>query len=71
MLRSAGMILGPALFSPVFAYGVSDVHAWKQPAIGWFFGGVLLFISMFIAARVTNPSDDVKEEAPELVPIVE
>lgn len=62
MLRSSGTILGPALFSTVFAYSVSDTHVWKLPALGWAFGGVLLLASMFVAARVTSASDNVAEE---------
>ncbi len=62
MLRSVGMIVGPAVFSPVFAYSVSDAHVWKLPSIAWAFGGVLLLASMIVAARVTSPSDDAKEE---------
>jgi DHA1 family tetracycline resistance protein-like MFS transporter len=62
MLRSFGTIVGPMVFSTVFAYSVSPWHAWKLPSIAWSLGGILLFVSLFIAARVTSASDDVVEE---------
>ncbi|MBV8637295.1 MAG: TCR/Tet family MFS transporter [Candidatus Eremiobacteraeota bacterium] len=62
MLRSVGMIVGPPIFTGIFAYSISPAHAWKTPGAGWIAGGVLLFASMIVAARVTSPRDDVREE---------
>ncbi len=62
MLRSVGMIVGPAIFTGIFAYSISPAHAWKAPGAGWIVGGAMLLLSMFVAARVTSPRDDVREE---------
>lgn len=61
LLRSVGMIVGPPLFTIVFAYSVSGTHAWKAPGAGWFLGAALLFISAIIAWRATSAADDVVE----------
>jgi DHA1 family tetracycline resistance protein-like MFS transporter len=62
MLRSVGMIVGPAIFTGIFAYSINDAHTWKAPGAGWVVGAALLFASIFVAARVTSPRDDVREE---------
>ena len=61
LLRSVGMLIGPLLFSGIFAYSVSEAHAWKLPSFAWFVAALLLVIAAAIAWRVTNPSDDVSE----------
>lgn len=61
MLRSIGMMIGPAIFSGAFAYSISNAHAWKLPSLAWLLGGVLLLASMFVAWRVTTASDDVRD----------
>ncbi len=61
MLRSVGMIVGPAIFTGIFAYSINTAHAWKAPGAGWIVGGAMLFASMFVAARVTSPRDDVRD----------
>ncbi|HEY5340878.1 MAG TPA: TCR/Tet family MFS transporter [Candidatus Aquilonibacter sp.] len=59
LLRSIGMLLGPALFSGLFAFSISGIHVWKAPSIAWDAGGVLLLVSLIVAWRVTSSSDDV------------
>jgi hypothetical protein len=61
MLRSAGMLIGPAIFTGVFAYSIAPWHAWKAPGVAWVVGGAMLFGSMIVAARVTSARDDVRE----------
>ncbi len=58
MLRSLGSILGPLLFSGVFAF---TTRKWHLPSTAWWFGAALLFASMFVAWIVTKPSDDIAE----------
>ncbi len=58
LLRSVGMMLGPAIFTGIFAYSISRTHAWKAPSIAWDAGGALLLLSLVVAWRVTSPSDD-------------
>lgn len=62
MLRSVGMIVGPAIFTGIFAFSIGTGHAWKAPGAGWIAGGVLLLVSMAVAMRVTSPRDDVRED---------
>ena len=61
LLRSAGTMIGPAIFTATFAYSVSTSHAWKAPSIAWFLGGALLVIAAMVAWRATSPRDDVRE----------
>ncbi len=61
MLRSVGMIVGPPIFTGIFAYSIGPAHAWKAPGLGWVAGALLLFVSIIVAARVTSPRDDVRE----------
>jgi MFS transporter, DHA1 family, tetracycline resistance protein len=62
LLRSVGMLIGPLVFSGIFAYSVSGAHVWKAPSVAWFAAGALLFVAAIIAWRVTNASDDVHEK---------
>ncbi len=61
MLRSIGMIVGPAIFTGIFAFSIGGGHAWKLPSLGWDAGGVLLFVSLVVAYYVTSPRDNVRE----------
>ena len=61
MLRSIGMMIGPAIFSGAFAYSISSAHSWKLPSLAWLLGGALLFASMIVAWRVTTAADNVHE----------
>jgi MFS transporter, DHA1 family, tetracycline resistance protein len=61
LLRSVGMLVGPLIFSGMFAYSISTAHAWKAPSVSWFVAGALLLISVAVAIRVTSASDDVPE----------
>ncbi len=61
MLRSIGMLVGPLLFTGIFAFSISTSHEWRAPSAAWVAGGVLLLASLAIAARVTRQSDDVRE----------
>ncbi|MEO6913308.1 MAG: TCR/Tet family MFS transporter [Candidatus Baltobacteraceae bacterium] len=58
MLRSLGSILGPLLFSGVFAY---TSKSWHLPSAAWWFGALLLIVAMAASWIVTSPSDDVAE----------
>ena len=64
MLRSFGMLFGPPIFTGIFAYSISDRHAWKYPSFGWDIAAALLFASMLLAFYVTRSDDDGKETAP-------
>jgi len=61
LLRSGGMLIGPVIFTGIFAYSISTSHAWKAPSAGWIVAGALLLVSVVVALRVTNAGDDVRE----------
>ena len=61
MLRSVAMLIGPGLFTGVFAYSISTHHAWKAPGAAWIMGAVMLFGAMILAWAVTSPKDDVRD----------
>lgn len=61
MLRSIGMLIGPGIFTGAFSYSIASSHQWKLPGGAWYVGGVLLLSSMWIAWKVTTPSDNVRE----------
>jgi len=61
LLRSIGMLIGPAVFTGTFAYSISTSHQWRAPSAAWFVGGALLFVAAIVAWRATNASDDVHE----------
>ena len=62
LLRSVGMLIGPAFVTGLFAFSVSSTHAWKFPGLAFVASGALLLVSMIVAWRVTSPSDDVREQ---------
>lgn len=70
MLRSVGMIVGPAIFTGIFAFSIDSHHAWKAPGAAWDAGALLLFASMGVAYYVTGPRDDVREPV-EVTPAME
>ncbi len=61
LLRSVGSMLGPVIFSGMFAYSIGDMHLWKAPSVSWFVAGALLLVSVAVALRVTSAADDVSE----------
>ena len=60
LLRSVGMLLGPAIFTGTFAYSISTSHAWRAPSAAWFLGGALLVLAAIVAWKATSASDDVR-----------
>jgi DHA1 family tetracycline resistance protein-like MFS transporter len=51
-LASAAWILGPSLFTFVFAYFIDEQRGRNFPGAPWFLGGFLLFIAMGMATRI-------------------
>lgn len=58
MLRSVAMLIGPLLFTLVFAYSVSSKHAWRMPSAPWLMGAALVVLAAIVAWLVTKSSDD-------------
>jgi len=62
LLRSVGMLIGPAIFTGTFAYSIGSFHAWKAPSAAWFLGGAMLVVAAMVAWRATGARDDVRDE---------
>lgn len=61
MLRSVGMIVGPAIFTGTFALSIGTSHAWREPSTAWFLGGAMLVAAAAVAWRATSARDNVHE----------
>jgi MFS transporter, DHA1 family, tetracycline resistance protein len=61
LLRSGGMLIGPVIFTGIFAYSIGSLHTWKAPSAAWIVAGVMLLASVVVALRVTSTQDDVRE----------
>ena len=61
MLRSVAMLIGPGLFTGVFAYSISAHHTWKSPGAAWIMGALMLFGAMVLAWAVTSTKDDTRD----------
>src|SRR5437762_8684866 len=54
-LRSIAFIIGPYLFSGIFAWFISPKRAVHLPGAPYFLGAALLFTAMLLATRVEQP----------------
>jgi DHA1 family tetracycline resistance protein-like MFS transporter len=60
-LRTIGMMIGPVLFSSLFAFSSSRVHAGVPAGLPFMVSAALCFAAVAIAWYVTSPRDDVRE----------
>ncbi len=52
-MRSIAMLIGPGLFSAMFAYSIDlKAHAWQVPGAAWFLAALLLAITVVLAVNV-------------------
>jgi DHA1 family tetracycline resistance protein-like MFS transporter len=52
-MRSIAMLIGPGVFSAVFAYSIDvKAHAWQVPGAAWFLAAALLAITVVLAVNV-------------------
>ncbi len=52
-MRSIAMLIGPGLFSAVFAYSIdARVHAWQVPGAAWFLASLLLAVTAALAMNL-------------------
>jgi DHA1 family tetracycline resistance protein-like MFS transporter len=58
-LRSLAVIVGPGLFTFVFALFIDQKRGWNVPGAPWYLGAALLFVAMLMSTRVKKlpPSD--------------
>jgi DHA1 family tetracycline resistance protein-like MFS transporter len=54
-LRGVAMLIGPGLFSFVFAWCISPHHAWTLPGTPWYLAAAMLFVAMLLAFQVEQP----------------
>lgn len=52
-LRSIAMLIGPGLFSGLFAYSIDlKAHAWQVPGASWYLAALLLAVTVVLAVNV-------------------
>ena len=57
-MRSIAMLIGPGLFSAMFAYSIdTKMHAWEVPGASWFLAAVLLAITAGLALNVGDAGE--------------
>ena len=54
-LRSIAFVIGPFLFSGIFAWFIDPKHSFYVPGAPYYFAAVLLFTAMLLATRVEQP----------------
>ncbi|HEX4696244.1 MAG TPA: TCR/Tet family MFS transporter [Candidatus Udaeobacter sp.] len=54
-LRSIAFVIGPFLFSGIFAWSIDPSHAIKVPGAGYFLAAALLFTAAIMATRIQQP----------------
>jgi DHA1 family tetracycline resistance protein-like MFS transporter len=54
-LRSIAFIIGPFLFSGIFALFINPKHSLHMPGAPYYLAAVLLFTAMLLATRVEQP----------------
>lgn len=54
-LRAIAMLLGPGLFSFLFAWCINAKHDWTLPGAPWYLAAALLFVAMALTFTVEQP----------------
>jgi hypothetical protein len=58
------MLIGPGLFSAMFAYSIDlKAHAWQVPGAAWFLAAALLAITVGLALNVGDAGESVEHGA--------
>jgi DHA1 family tetracycline resistance protein-like MFS transporter len=63
-LRSIAFVIGPFLFSGIFAWFINPKHAHHIPGAPYYLAAALLFTAMLMATRVEQPQFDQPSEKP-------
>lgn len=63
-MRSIAMLIGPGLFSWMFAYSIDlKAHAWQVPGAAWYLAALLLAITVALALNVGEAEASVVHES--------
>jgi hypothetical protein len=63
-LRSIAFVIGPFLFSGIFAWFIDPKHSLYLPGAPYYLAATLLFTAMLLATRVEQPQFDQLSEKP-------
>jgi MFS transporter, DHA1 family, tetracycline resistance protein len=63
-LRSIAFVIGPFLFSGIFAWFINPKHSFHVPGAPYYLAAVLLFAAMLLATRVEQPQFGAPSEKP-------
>jgi MFS transporter, DHA1 family, tetracycline resistance protein len=63
-LRSIAFVIGPFLFSGIFAWFIDPKHSLYLPGAPYYFASALLFTAMLLATRVEQPQFDETSQTP-------
>jgi DHA1 family tetracycline resistance protein-like MFS transporter len=63
-LRSIAFVIGPFLFSGIFAWFINPKHSLYLPGAPYYLAAVLLFTAMLLATRVEQPQFDQTSQTP-------
>src|SRR6266508_4904375 len=74
-LRSIAFVIGPFLFSGIFAWFINPKRSFQLPGAPYYLAAALLFTAMLLATRVEQPQFEQQSEKPiepvETIPIEE
>lgn len=60
-MRSIAMLIGPALFSWIFAYSINlKAHTWQVPGAAWYLAAILLALTVALAVNVRDAGESVE-----------
>ena len=63
-LRSIAFVIGPFLFSGIFAWFINPNHSFHIPGAPYYLAAALLFTAMLLATRVEQPQFEQPSEKP-------
>jgi MFS transporter, DHA1 family, tetracycline resistance protein len=63
-LRSIAFVIGPFLFSGIFAWFINPKHSLYLPGAPYYLAAALLFTAMLLATRVEQPQFDQAKPTP-------
>lgn len=63
-MRSLAMLIGPGLFSWVFAYSIDlKAHTWQVPGASWYLAAILLAVTVALSVNVSDAGESLEHGA--------